>query len=160
MPKLRKALQYLEGVFDSPHPLLTEKMLTDGVSVIVEKSEVLIDASTKGQVVMREVLEAHLQRIEQDFDGIAGRFFPFVRHHPHGMDRTPDRLVNEPKVISLDPRVRFGRPVISGTSIPTEEIAERFLAGDTFAAMAEEYGREAEEIEEAIRCELTLDKAA
>ena len=75
MPKVRTALQYLEGVFDSPHPLLTEKMLTDGVSVIVEKSsEVLIDASMKGQVVMREVLEAHLQRIEQDFDGLPADF--------------------------------------------------------------------------------------
>ena len=160
MPKLRKALQYLELVFDSRHPLLTAKMLTDGVSVFVEQADVLIDASKSGQIVMRELIEAHLQRIEQDFDGIAGRFFPFVRHHPHGIDRTPDRLMNEPKVISLDPRIRFGRPVIFGTSIPTEEIAERFCAGDTFAELAEEYGREAEEIEEAIRCELTLDKAA
>jgi len=47
-----------------------------------------------------------------------------------------------------------------GTSIPTDEIAERFRAGDTMAQLADEYGRPAQEIEEAIRCELTLDKAA
>ena len=160
LPSLRRAIRYLEEVFDSPHPLLTEKMLTDGVSVFVEKTEGLLNASMSGQHAMRELLEAHLQRIEQDFDGIAGRLFPFVRNDSHGVHRTPDHLMNQPKVISLDPQIRFGRPVISGTSIPTEEIAERFCAGDTFAAMAEEYGREAEEIEEAIRCELTLDRAA
>jgi uncharacterized protein (DUF433 family) len=69
-------------------------------------------------------------------------------------------LQREPKIISLDPRVRFGRPVIAGTSIPTAEIAERFRAGDDFSALADEYGRPQTEIEEAIRCELTLDSRA
>ncbi len=160
MPKLRKAIQYLGKRFDSPHPLLTEKMLTDGVSVFVEKAESLINASMSGQVAMREILEAHLQRVDQDLNGIAVRFFPFVRHDPHGSYRTPGKLMDEPKVISLDPRIRFGRPVIHGTSIPTDEIAERFCAGDTSSELAEEYGRKEEEIAEAIRCELTLDRAA
>ena len=36
--KLRRVIQYLEETFDSPHPLLTEKMVTDGVSVFVEQT--------------------------------------------------------------------------------------------------------------------------
>ena len=159
-PNLRSAIQYLEDSFDSPHPLLTERMLTDGVSIFVERAAGLINASRSGQLAIRQVLEAHLQRIEQDVNGLAIRLFPFVRHDSHGADRSPAMLMNEPKVISIDPRVRFGRPVIAGTSIPTEEIAERFRAGDTFALLAEEYGRPTQEIEESIRCELTLDKAA
>ena len=158
--KLRHTIQYLEETLASAHPLLIEKMLTDGLFVFVERAGELINASKSGQMAMRQVLEAHLQRIEQDVDGIAIRLFPFVRHMTHGSDRSPATLMYEPKLISLDPRVRFGRPVIAGTSIPTEEIAERFLAGDTFAGLAEEYGRPEKEIEEAIRCELALDKAA
>ena len=46
------------------------------------------------------------------------------------------------------------------TGIPTEEVAERFRAGDTVQQLADEYGRRSQEIEEAIRCELTLDHAA
>lgn len=155
---LRRALSYLGEVFDSPHPLLTEKMLTDGVSVLVEKTGTLINAGKFGQLAMHQMINAHLHRIEQDIDGIAITLFPFVRH---GSDANvaAETLVNEPKIISIDPRVRFGRPVIVGTSIPTAEIAERFRAGDSFDALAEEYGRPAKEIEEAIRCEFMLDAA-
>lgn len=154
---LRHALRYLEETFDSPHPLLTEKMVTDGVSVLVEQTGgALINAGKYGQLSMKGMLEAHLHRIEQDLDGIAITLFPFVRH---GSDSTitPEALIKEPKIISIDPRVRFGRPVIIGTSIPTSEIAERFRAGDSFDALAEEYGRPSKEIEEAIRCEFMLD---
>lgn len=158
--KLRRVIRYLEDTFNTPHPLLTERMLTDGVSVFIEKTGALINATKGGQLAMRQLLEAHLHRIDQDVDGLAIRLFPFVRHDPNNDTRSAVALADEPKIISLDPRVRFGRPVIVGTSIPTEEIAERFRAGDGFAQLAEEYGRPPKEIEEAIRCELTLDKAA
>lgn len=157
--KLRVVIQYLEETFDSQHPLLTERMLTNGVSVFIEQAGALINATKSGQLALRQVMEAHLQRIEQDVDGLAIRLFPFVRHDPHAV-RPSTTLPDEPKIISLDPRVRFGRPVIKDTSIPTEEVAERFRAGDTFQQLADEYGRPPEEIEEAIRCELTLDRAA
>ena len=156
---LRRMIQYLERSFKSPHPLLTEKMLTDGISVFVEQTTGLVNASKDGQMAMRQLIEAHLQRIEQDVDGLAVRLFPFVRRSAETSSPAA-LLMQEPKVISLDPRVRFGRPVIAGTSIPTAEIAERFRAGDSFAALADEYGRPEAEIEEAIRCELTLDSAA
>ena len=46
--------RYLEDTFKSPHPLLTERMLTDGVSVFVEQTEkILINAGKHGQLAMR-----------------------------------------------------------------------------------------------------------
>ncbi|MXY23658.1 MAG: DUF433 domain-containing protein [Acidobacteria bacterium] len=157
--KLRNTIRYLEDTFKTQHPLLTKSMLTDGVSIFVEHTGTLINATRSGQLAMRQLMEAHLQRIEQDVDGLAIRLFPFVRHDPD-TPRPPEVLTEEPKIIALDPRVRFGRPVIAGTSIPTEEIAERFRAGDSLDQLADEYGRPPQEIEEAIRCELTLDRAA
>jgi uncharacterized protein (DUF433 family) len=157
--KLRRIIRYLEDTFSSQHPLLTERMLTDGVSVFIEKTGTLINATKGGQLAMRQLLEAHLHRIEQDVDGLAIRLFPFVRHDPN-TQRAPLALAQEPRIISIDPRIRFGRPVITGTSIPTDEIAERFRAGDTVEQIAEEYGRPSQEIQEAIRSELILDKAA
>jgi uncharacterized protein (DUF433 family) len=55
--------------------------------------------------------------------------------------------------VSIDPRVAFGRPVISGTRIPTSDVADRFNAGESPADLAFDYGRSQDEILEAIRCE-------
>ena len=104
--KLRVAIRYLEETFKSHHPLLTARMLTDGVSVFVEKTGALINATKSGQLAMRELMEAHLHRIDQDVDGLAIRLFPFVRHDPQTA-RSLEMLPHEPKIISLDPRVRF-----------------------------------------------------
>ncbi len=44
--------------------------------------------------------------------------------------------------------------MISGTGLATEVIAERYKAGESIKSLANDYGRDSEEIEEAIRCEL------
>jgi uncharacterized protein (DUF433 family) len=156
--KLRRLITHLEDKFDTSHPLVNERMLTNGVSVFVDKAGLLINATSDGQLALRNVVEAHLQRIEVDVDGLAMILYPFVRQKPDPKSQV--RMPEEPKLIAMDPRVRFGRPVIVNTSIPTAEIASRFRAGDSFEDLAAEYGREKQEIEEAIRCELTLDPAA
>ena len=48
---------------------------------------------------------------------------------------------------------QFGKPVITGSRVPTGEIAGRFYAGDSYETLVDEYGRSPEEIQEAIRYE-------
>jgi len=72
---------------------------------------------------------------------------------------TRKRDANEPRVIVIDPRRSFGRPVLVGTGIPTAIVAERYKAGETVDQLADDYGRARLEIEEAIRCELFLEAA-
>ena len=105
---------------------------------------------------MREVLDKFLQRIERDPNGIAVRLFPFTR-----TARIPSEsgTTDAPRIVAIEPTVAFGRPVIAGSRIPTVEIFERFNAGDSFAVLADEYGRPIAEIEEAIRCETAFDAA-
>jgi len=55
-----------------------------------------------------------------------------------------------PKYI-IDPYVYFGRPVLVGTGIPTAVIADRYKAGDSVDDLANDYGRQWLEIEEATR---------
>jgi len=87
-------------------------------------------------------MTVHLERIEKDAKGVL-KFFPFV------MERKSD----EPRLILIDPQVGFGKPVIAGTGISTAVIASRFNARESISELAEEYGRNIEEIEEAIRRE-------
>ncbi len=146
LPRVRRALRYLADRYGHKHPLIDEKMETDGTDLFVEKLGQLENISKDGQLAMRAVLEVHLKRIEWDQKGVAVRMFPFTR--PAG-----DRA-NAPKSISIDPRVAFGRPVIAGSRVPTAEIASRFAAGDSHADLIREFALAPEDIDQAIRCEL------
>ncbi len=118
-------------------------MLTDGKNLFIEQYGQLVSISEDGQLAMKAVLEAHLQRIERDAKGVPIRLFPFTR----------SRIEESPQFIVIDPQIRFGKPCITGTRVPTSIIAERHEAGDSIALLADDYGRSTEEIEEALRYE-------
>lgn len=140
--KVRRGLEYIERNWPSPHPLLDQLFQTDGIDLFVSRlPNEIINVSRLGQLGLKGVLETFLQRIELDLSGIAAKFYPFVEEKKPG----------EPKMIEINPAVAFGRPVISGTGITTDIIANRFAARESVAALAEEYGRPPGEIEEAIR---------
>ena len=147
--KVRRALDYLRSKFPSKHPLADQRFETDSLNLFVEKYGRLINISQDGQLAIRNLLEAHLRRIERDEAGLAVRLFPFTRK------RQPE----EPKVVVIDPYISFGRPVLVGTGIATAIIAERYKAGESVDQLAEDYDRQRLEIEEAIRCELQVEAA-
>lgn len=147
---VRRALDYVVDRFPARHPLAEQSFATDGVDLFVERYGSLVNISAGGQTALREVLRAHLKRIERDDSGYPIRLFPYTR-------RT---TLDEPRAVAIDPRVQFGRPVLAGTGIPTEVIAERFKAGESLDDLARDYGRTADEIQEAVRAELCLHAAA
>ena len=126
---------------------------TDGIDVFVNHLNQLIAVSREGQLAMRDLISAYLRRVEWDQDGIAARLFLFTRKPRE------QSIAEEPRAVVLDPRISFGQPVIAGTGLRTSIIAERYKAGESVEELAEDYGREASEIQEAIRCELELKAA-
>jgi uncharacterized protein (DUF433 family) len=148
----RRAIDFMERRFGSRHPLAESHLLTDGKDLFLHELGELIAVSDGGQKAMRRVLDAHLKRIDRDAEGVAARLFLFTRGGSRGAD--------DPRTVTVDPGVSFGRPVLSGTGIPTAVIAERFKAGETIGELAADYGRSAREIEEALRCEQFFQRAA
>jgi uncharacterized protein (DUF433 family) len=140
---VRQAINYLRKTFKSDHPLLDRQMLTDGKSLFIEQYKELVNISENGQMHIKEMLDASLKRIEWDEKHIPIRFFPFTR----------SSVNDAPQLVVIDPRVRFGKPCITGTGIPTGIVAERHTAGDSVALLTKDYGRSSEEIEEALRYE-------
>lgn len=149
LSKIREASDYLRKHFSSKHPLAEQRFETDGIDLFIDKFGQLINVTQSGQIALRELLKAHLQRIEHDATGTAVRLYPFTRK----------RDLHEPKVVVIDPHISYGRPVLVGTGIPTAVVAERYKAGESMDELAEDYGRSRDEIEEAIRCELWLEAA-
>lgn len=153
LEKVRIAVRYLSKHFPSRHPLADREFETDGLSLFIKKFGQLINISQDGQLAMQEVLQAHLRRIERDVAGIPVKLYPFTRK------RDLQGLKEEPKAVVIDPQVSFGRPVLAGTGIATAVVAERYKAGESVDDLTDDYGLERLQIEEAIRCELSLEAA-
>ena len=148
MPSIRRAIQYLaehaRRAADKRHPLISYELETDGLDLFTEQYGQLINISRAGQTAMREIISAALRRIDRDPAGIPVKLYPFTR----------SALDEAPAMIVIDPKLSAGRPVIVGTGLATQVIAERYKAGESVDDLAHDYERGHEEIEEAIRCEL------
>jgi uncharacterized protein (DUF433 family) len=148
LPRIRKALNYVKRRFGWSRPLIQQEFKTDGVNLFVEKLGKVYVASEEGQMVLREVM-MHLERLEWEHHVVA-RLYPFTRTDPH----------DAPKSVIIDPRHSFGRPILKQARIATAILAERYKAGDSIEALADDYGCSRLEVEEGIRCELRLGTAA
>jgi uncharacterized protein (DUF433 family) len=153
--KVRSALEYLENKFPEVHPLANTQFWTDEFDLFIEKSGDLVCASRDGQLVMQEVIEQYLLRVDRDVDLTAFRIYPFSKELLFSSlkDNPKTVLENSPKNISIDPLIAFGRPTISGTGIATNVIAGKFRAGEKIENLAKDYKIEEKQIQEAIEYE-------
>ena len=149
MRSIRRAIRYLSEhahtPIDKQHPLIGRELETDGLDLFVEQYGQLTNISRSGQTAMREVIRAALRRIDRDANGVPVKLYPYTRQS------TGDA----PALVVIDPALSAGRPVIAGTGLATQIIAERYKLGESIGDLAYDYERPNEEIEEAIRCELS-----
>lgn len=135
---LRTAIRFAETQLGVKRLLLSPKLRTAERELFMHKYGKLINLSRAGQLAMEEVLEAHLRRVEWRLD-VPLRLYPYVT------DESP-----EAKVISIDPTVQFGRPVLVSKGISTAVIAERVDAGESIKDLSADYGLDPDEIKTAI----------
>jgi uncharacterized protein (DUF433 family) len=148
---VREALLYISNQLEIVRPLADARFQTDGVDLLVEQLDRLVNVSRDGQLEMVSILRAYLQRIERDPAGVPIKLFPFTRK---------EAREDAPAPVEINPRIAFGRPVLVGRSVPTAVLADRFKAGDKLVDLAKDYDTSTEAIEEAIRCEIDRRKAA
>ena len=144
--KIRKAIEDLQRRFKSRHPLAEHQFETNGIDIFVQQYGDLVNVGADDQLAMRQLLHNYLERVEHDPAGKAARLYPFIR-----LEGTA-----QPKHVVINPYVSFGKPVITGTGLPTRVVAERYKAGDSIPQLARDYGRKEEEIDDAIRYELRV----
>jgi uncharacterized protein (DUF433 family) len=156
LENIRYAIDHLREKYHSEHPLVEYQFQHDGVDLFTEiERDVerdLVNVSKKGQIAIREVMTAYLKRIARDSKGSAIALYPFLKRDP--------QLVEGPKLVLIDPRISFGKPILVGVGVPTSVVADRHEAGETIAELANDYECEESEIEAAIDYERALPKAA
>ncbi|MBC8120240.1 MAG: DUF433 domain-containing protein [Gemmatimonadaceae bacterium] len=149
LDRVRKAILELETNFTATHPLAKIDLHTDGLDLFVQSLEKFVNVSEGRQIVIREVVEGYLRRIERDEQQLAQRLYPFTRTGNS----------DAPRLIVIDPRIAFGRPVLVGTNIPTDVLASRYKAGESIDQLSTDYRCDRAKVEEAIRCEFFPDAA-
>ena len=145
MRQVRAALDFASSQLGIERVLLDPGLRAMPGHVFLERLRELTNLGARGQGAMPEILEAYLERIEWDPDGVPRRMFPVTR---------TDHLDSSPKILSIDPSVAFGRPTVRRRAITTAVIAERFRAGEGITGIADDYELEVSEVEEALRYEL------
>jgi len=119
LQRVRRALAVVRKRQKVQRPLLDQDFETGGVDLFVRELDRLVRVSEGDwQYAIREAVEASLRRVERDANGLPIRLFPFVG---------PARA-DAPRIVEVDPSRAFGRPTLTGTGIPTAEIASRARA--------------------------------
>lgn len=150
LSKIRDAVLWLRKETGSKHPLAELQIETNGLDIFIRHLNHIISASEQGQMVIRDIMERYLRRIERDANGIPIVFYPFTVSDP--FRETQNDIV-------INPAIAFGRPVIRGTRIATATILERYKAGESLSDLAKDYGVELRIVEEALRCEIDQQAA-
>ena len=135
------SLKVLDGPRAKEHPLAFEDFLADGLDIFVDRVGELIMLNPPRQIAIRAAFRNHLRRIRRDSNGPTA-FFPWVGGE--GETTTP---------VTVDPRVAFGRPVLTGTGIATAVIAGFVRAGERIEDIAEDYDLSPKQVETAVTFE-------
>jgi uncharacterized protein (DUF433 family) len=153
LPNVRRGMEHLRKKYGSQHPLAEYGLHQIGNDLIAEIAGQLENISREGQLEMREIVTQYLKRVARDPHGAAIALYPYLTRHPR-------QIKGEPKLVLINPRIAFGKPVLVGVGVPTAVIADRINAGESVAELARDYGCESSEIQEAIRYERARPKAA
>lgn len=138
---VRDALHYAQDRFRIERLLLSPDLQTAAGDLFLSRYGELINLSRSGQIALRRLLEAHLQRVEWAGEDFPRRLYPFLESF------------RDDKIIVIDPRIAFGRPVTRRNSIATAVIADRIDAGESVESVAEDYDLTVDDIEAAVLCE-------
>ena len=133
--KARQAMDVAADAYNTQRLFLCPELRTGAGELFLEKYGELIHLTKAGQRAMKHILDDHLTRIEFDDLRIPARLYP-------ADPRT--------QVIVIDPRIAFGRPVISRRGISTAAIVDRINADESEEEIAKDYSLTLEEVKEAL----------
>jgi uncharacterized protein (DUF433 family) len=135
LKNVREAIHYVRVLIpNDSHPLLSHKFSTYGKSVFIEHLGQIVNATRHGQLGMREILDKYLERIERDTLGRPRQVFPMYS----------DR-------IAINPFLSSGKPVVKGTGIMISILVDRANSGESIPELAQDYGLQPIEVEQAIQ---------
>lgn len=137
---VREALSFAEERLQVERLLLSRQLYAEGRELFLRKYGQLIQLRPSGQLTLEHLFEEHLKRVEWDADQFPFRLYPF----------TASDSVSAERIIAIDAKIAFGRPVVLRAGVSTAAIVDRIDAGEKVEALAEDYDLSPHEITEAV----------
>ncbi len=131
----REAIDFAERTFSIDRLFICPELRTGAGELFLEQYGGLIKLNEAGQRAMKLILKDHLNRIELDDLHIPARLYP---------------ATTDTKIIMMDPRIAFGRPIIARRGNSTAAIINRINAHESEKEIAEDYGLTLEEANAAL----------
>ncbi|MEX0601243.1 MAG: DUF433 domain-containing protein [Rhodothermales bacterium] len=142
MMAIRKAAAYAEKELDVERLFLRDELCTNEGDLFWTQYSELINLSRGGMIAMKQIVEAHLKRVERDVRDLPLRLYPLIPSRPGA------------RTIVIDPSVSFGRPIVGSSGVSTAVVVQRIDAGEEIEDLADDYGLSEDEIRDAVVYEL------
>ncbi len=141
--KIREIIRYLQDELGVDYPFATQKFKTDRRRIYMHAGDghlLELLGGQQGAQAWDRILDPFLKNFDYQNE-LARRWWP---------------LGKEDKRVVVDPDYGFGLPVVAGSGVRTEVIAEQYDAGDSMEHIAYDFNVTAEQIEGALELERQL----
>jgi uncharacterized protein (DUF433 family) len=143
LQRIRPALDRLDQELGLQHALASERLTIDGAEVLYDYGAVLDPGGIGDLVTVRSG-----QRV---FAPVVGEYLRRIRYAgDHWAERVELPGYAVARVV-VDLAVAHGRPVLEPSLIPVEDVLHRWIAGDSLAELADDFGLSGAELEDVIR---------
>ena len=142
LPAIRDVVKYCQDELKVDYPLATQRFKTDRRRIYLEAGDgrlLEVLGGQRGAQAWDEILDPFLKDLDYQND-FARRWWPLGR----------DELV------VVDPEHGFGSPVIVGSGLRTELVAERHEVGDSNEVIAYDFNLTPKQVESALKLEEKL----
>jgi uncharacterized protein (DUF433 family) len=134
--EIRAAARRLRAEF-GPFGLLTERLATDGRSLLRGLPDATWERVVDGQAMLPRVVDDHVHYFEWDHDGAPQRLI-LRSYAERGAD------------VVLDPRFGYGQPVFAATKVRVADVVRQFAAGEDPEDIALDYGLRRQDVDAAV----------
>jgi uncharacterized protein (DUF433 family) len=139
---IRQVVQYCQDELGMAYPLATQTFKTDRRKIYLRAGEgrlLEVLGGQKGAQAWDRILEPFLQDLDYHNE-FARRWYPLGKDEP----------------VVVDPDYGFGLPVVVGSGVRTESIAEQYYAGDKIEHISYDFNVTREQIDSALKLERQL----
>ena len=112
--RILKAHERIAHETQSQYPFAEKTILTDGVHILYEFKDLIVNADGSKQLNLKAIIEDFVKKVSFSTDGIAESFYPAGRDAG----------------IVVNPHHQFGQPTVEGTNICTEVLYAMYQSGE------------------------------